>query len=389
MWVFKPAAGYWSQLNNNDVCTATKFAQAPHSISGVINRLLKDSSSSQCSPRMAHGASVVVGKSLFTLFGLFQASPEEEKLTQRNIVASAAVWRYSFQQNTWHRADVSSDNGHFPEERYAVAAAAFSDKIFAFGGYSLESSSNFNDLWVLDLGRYAWLKLSPSSGASWPSARGYHSMLVSEYSLFLFGGARCTPGCVCSNDLWTLPLKSVHSDIRNFAMSLNSTSSSPTSTLASPSASWTLLERDSLVGIASREPATVLKTLDWPVHRYRQSMLSVNIQGYFVLLILLRFHRYLLDDLFAERQHLVVFGGESYRPSAYYRDVWTLDVSTIQNSISKTEKTEFEQVAVDISNSEPTVHSFPILHQVAPIVIVALIIYLLRTLCVRSRKLKQ
>jgi hypothetical protein len=70
---------------------------------------------------------------------------------QRNIVASADVYRFDLVRHRWQRLRVrgAGSAGATPEERFATAAAAFSDKIFLFGGYSLKRHTNFQDLWCV------------------------------------------------------------------------------------------------------------------------------------------------------------------------------------------------------------------------------------------------
>jgi hypothetical protein len=49
--------------------------------------------------------------------------------------------------------------------------------------------------------------------------------------------------------------------------------------------------------------------------------------------------------LFAGLDRLVVFGGESYRPSAYYRDLWTLDVTRLRQPLSAADASRSAQRA--------------------------------------------
>lgn len=352
VWAFSLDKHAWLQLATDDACGSQRAdAGADTSVDVDVGAVSRGSARRlACAPRVAHGASVAIGKSVFALFGLVHSSAEEERRTQRNIAATAAVWRFDIDTRTWWQvyAQSASAGGALPAERYAVAAATAGDKIFIFGGYSLTSSSNFDDLWILDAQTAQWALIeATAAGTGAPSARGYHSMVISEFSLFLFGGARCTPGCVCNNELWALPLRTVMSAAHDyFAWARNSTAvistdrdgTAPPPAPVPPRASWHALERDSSIGASARDPDTVLKSLDWPVHRYRQTTLAVT-----------------LRSKGAPRSHLLVFGGESYRPSAYYRDVWSIDVTDLHDSTTAAERHVLAQSTREFVVSLPEV----------------------------------
>ncbi len=138
---------------------------------------------------------------------------------------------------------------------------------------------------MLDLSTHVWLPVTaPADHASSPGARGYHNLLVTGASLFLFGGAQCAPGCVCNNELWHLPLRTLvtaadvflSTHAHNTSGSGGSNSESNHGSVATAqsldAAMWSIIERDERVGAASRSAEEVMRAGDWPVHRYRQSL---------------------------------------------------------------------------------------------------------------------
>jgi hypothetical protein len=141
---------------------------------------------------------------------------------------------------------------------------------------------------MLDLSTHVWLPITaPADHASSPGARGYHNLLVTGASLFLFGGAQCAPGCVCNNELWHLPLRTLVTAADALLLATHAHNSSGTggggsyrdslhgSVAAAPSldtAMWSIIERDERVGASSRSAEEVIRAGDWPVHRYRQSL---------------------------------------------------------------------------------------------------------------------
>ena len=50
---------------------------------------------------------------------------------------------------------------------------------------------------------------------------------------------------------------------------------------------------------------------------------------------------------------MAVFGGESYRPSSYYRDVWLLDITHLQEQRTAADQSALEQRAFDFAASLP------------------------------------
>jgi hypothetical protein len=156
VWKFSLRSQTWTRISSN-TCEYHSGSDRGGQGAGFFSRLyanaatLSSNAASQCAPRVAHGASAVVGDALYTLCGLVHPTPEQEKALQRNIVASADVYRFDLVHHQWQRLRVRGVGsvGATPEERFATAAAAFSDKIFLFGGYSLKRHTNFHDLWCV------------------------------------------------------------------------------------------------------------------------------------------------------------------------------------------------------------------------------------------------
>lgn len=219
---------------------------------------------------------MVWGDTLITVGGLYLIPiPDEQQhnIFVRNIEARTDVFQYHFATNAWQRLPVV---GRGPAPRFATAADVHQDLVFLFGGYSLQHDANFDDLWALDPHVLRWTQLVPSAlivpGSSrvWPSPRGYHNVLTVGATLFLFGGAACTPGCVCNNDLYALSLRDL--TIRYTAwnarpensepelLSANAHNVSRQLQLTSQELSWQLLERSGSPASRSADAVCMTRT---------------------------------------------------------------------------------------------------------------------------------
>jgi hypothetical protein len=85
--------------------------------------------------------------------------------------------------------------------RFGCSLSFVSDNLFLFGGFS-RGGSNLADLWRFQSSSRVWTEIQ--SAAS-PTPRGYSSLVFASSlsSLVLFGGCQCTPGCKCSNEVWS------------------------------------------------------------------------------------------------------------------------------------------------------------------------------------------
>lgn len=245
--------------------------------------------------------------------------------------------------------------------------------IFLYGGLS-RSGLNHGDLWSLSLHSsidadgttrpaFVWAVLhvayAAGSSAS-PGRRGYHSFLYTpDRRLHLFGGARCEPGCVCSAESWLFDLDQYAARSEIWARKLAGAkragialSPPRPGSPDDPSACWSMLLPTSPHSPASRDyPARGARggaeagytsaeesvKAGWPVHRYKQSM-SLRI---------LPTQQAASAAAAAEEKStaaspatpttqaqqstdaavfsMLLFGGESYNPAAYFHDVWRFD----------------------------------------------------------------
>ena len=152
------------------------------------------------------------------------------------------------------------------------------DALFVYGGF-VRGQPNFDDLWRLSLPhddptRCEWLLLSPhEQDRVLPKSRGYATMLASQHFLLLFGGSHCAPGCECSHELWAF-------DVMRREWS-------------SPQL------------VSSEQPQGRYKhtaVVAWTGEAAQHS---------------------------ADCTAVYVFGGESYKPQKYHRDVWRLQYSHV------------------------------------------------------------
>ena len=95
--------------------------------------------------------------------------------------------------------------GSGPLRRFLHSATHFQSYIALFGGRndqdsSLTNSPARNDLYLLDLDKYAWVRLTTQGFA--PSVRWDHCMVVVEDRLLVFGGVN--PHKYCSPNIYIL-----------------------------------------------------------------------------------------------------------------------------------------------------------------------------------------
>lgn len=207
-------------------------------------------------PQLSHHSGCVFHNKLYIFGGLFRKDAR--------FVRTDQVWQYSFPHNIWTKLNTFGTIK--PEARFGHTATATNSHIntfmYVFGGVSIATMKNLNDLWSLDMHTHTW-RLVHATSVHQPSPRGYADMVrVGHNTLYLFGGARCDPGCECSNELWRFRI-----DTREWYNTHNKNSENK-----------------------------------MPRERYKHSMvLAYTSQG---------------------APSLIVFGGESYHPAVYHNDVW-------------------------------------------------------------------
>jgi len=344
---------------------------------------------------------------------------EEDEDDDDDVVESTAVmspddlWVFSFRTRRWqqilttnnppprfgHSLAFMPDFGAATHQNNAGAeAVSWSDdsvvatgvtdmkirgSLFLYGGFS-RRAPNLGDLWRLDLyptsdtngvkniGRWILIHDSDSPGLGQsPGRRGYANMHplplpIGARSLHLFAGARCEPGCVCSDEYWMYDIDTKRESDGSLKSSdgshrdSHSLSSSP-----SPTHGWTLLAHSphspSSHSYPSRKasghPHFDLYTKadesvekGWPVHRYKQTFVRPMFRVENALNISER------AAMSSASVHSIawsffLFGGESYGPSAYYHDVWRFDLTH-----------SMQPPAASLPSSSSSAHSALFLH---------------------------
>ena len=150
-------------------------------------------------PKRALHQAVVLGASMYVYGGLGKAD----------------LWRYDFGGGRWTQlmaAPGEEDDEAHPGVRHAFAAApSGGDGFYVHGGTRHRKGGGrprvFGDLWRYNVNANGWTKVRPAGGGELrppkPGPRGHHSLLaLGARKLLLYGGALCTPGCVCYGDTW-------------------------------------------------------------------------------------------------------------------------------------------------------------------------------------------
>ena len=105
---------------------------------------------------------------------------------------------------------------HVPAMARAGAAGPTGPRalLCVMGGFTgTKGAANLHDLWCLPesaQGVQEWTNVSDLQSvraALAPGPRGYAAMAAVGGGLVLVGGARCSPGCTCFNDVWQLQLR--------------------------------------------------------------------------------------------------------------------------------------------------------------------------------------
>lgn len=216
-----------------------------------------------------------------------------------------------------------------------------------------DANSNLGDLWRFDLATYGWSMLHdteyisalnkhrpapmlptvnqrndmvksgeqqdrlPSSVQLTPGPRGYYGLAAVHDQLFLFGGARCEPGCVCNSELWSFD--------------------------PSSACSWTLLtyssnsfcscsytgRRGMIHQTHERAAGEDVHDYDhahYPLHRYKHSLHAVASFPSTAATEAISLSPSASTGVGVDVE-LFVFGGESFSPSFYYNDVFSARLS--------------------------------------------------------------
>eukprot|EP00667_Euglena_gracilis_P019147 EG_transcript_20463 len=150
-------------------------------------------------PRQGHSAAVVGGRML--VFGGLQAT-QPSITDSRYLREGNELWSYDFAESRWE--SITPTVGRPPPPRRAHSATVLQGRMYVFGGFSkARGRPNLNDLWAFDPATRQWHALGPRNG-TWPPARGAHIAVADQRQryLYVFGGADCSAGCTCMDDLW-------------------------------------------------------------------------------------------------------------------------------------------------------------------------------------------
>eukprot|EP00943_MAST-04B_sp_MAST-4B-sp1_P005045 g5045.t1 len=232
-------------------------------------------------PRSGHTASYMSNDNSMLIFGGLVAP---FGINNKTFVSND-LWNYDISKNKWRLEVIGSavddsqinDMLNKPQSRYGHSSTTLDHNMYIFGGTFKENSlkcklrfscsKSLNDLWKYNYQKKEWTRLQPSSfispgRLSHPTLTVHNINMNEGYGLILYGGANCRPACKCSGDLWRYDV------IKN---------------------SWDKLA------------VTKKMHKEIPIHRYRHTM-----------------------DYIPALNTYVLFGGESYGPSLYFNDIWTL-----------------------------------------------------------------
>ena len=158
------------------------------------------------------GSSVSVVGGLVVIFGGMEASAEGGHTVHTNRIVVSTVRELLLAMAaeevvpTW--ADVTEQcSGAPPEPRRAHGAVVKDSSIYIFGGHT--TSGSLNDVWRLHVAlrkeggiTCSWTREHDGFRGAAPSARGSFGLWIAEASIVVVGGAICTPGCTCLDDVW-------------------------------------------------------------------------------------------------------------------------------------------------------------------------------------------
>lgn len=144
--------------------------------------------------RLAHGAVYDAAHGRMVLYGGFAA----------NYTEFQDLWAYEFATGKWVELNQGSPK---PGDR-AWAAVIYNPRdttMLLFGGQDLDGNF-FNDVWILDLNRIVWRKVTPSQG--WPAPRVAPEVALDEQqnTMWMFGGFYRSSGDFDYNEIWSLDL---------------------------------------------------------------------------------------------------------------------------------------------------------------------------------------
>jgi len=306
MWILSLESKKWRSLRPTDdrYLRVTQHCSLQHQGSvylfGGLLALRRDVASSQ-------GGRV---DSLKEEEALFESPFAQDPHGETSVRDSNQLWRFSLVERKWTLIPTS---GQLPAPRFGAASARLQhsqgSSLCIFGGY-LRGSPNYNDLFCLSLpsksgleakeaGAFVWTLVHPGGprleqGFSYPSPRGYSGLEALSSTLFMLAGARCDPGCSCSDEVWAFD------------------------TLGGK---WQVLRQ------AKPAKTVHLAQRDAPVHRYKHTVvLSQN-----ALLGSVQLGEPGTkneEELAVVKASMYLFGGESFRPTSYWNDVFRFDVAT-------------------------------------------------------------
>mmetsp|Transcript_25783 Transcript_25783/g.65032 ORF Transcript_25783/g.65032 Transcript_25783/m.65032 type:complete len:432 (-) Transcript_25783:3516-4811(-) len=189
------------------------------------------------------------------------------------------VWEFKFDEKKWEVLIETGGGNSLLPRLFGATMERFGDHLYIFGGHD-RGVPEQNILYRVGIQSKKVERFSPpakSEGVPWPSPRSFHATVMTRGVLLLFGGAYCSPGCTCLNDIWGLDVGTIDEE-------------------GTPR--WELISSTKAV-VAERGSALASKSL--VAHRYRHTM---------------EFHS----------STLYVFGGETYNPYLYHKDVMQFDL---------------------------------------------------------------
>jgi N-acetylneuraminic acid mutarotase len=155
-----------------------------------------DHVSEEISKRSSHTVNLVNGK-----LYIFGGEHQPRTPIDRNFIA------YELQSKSWSVIESPTSSSDVPEARVGHSACSLGDFIYIFGGRNgVDLGENsLNDLYSYDTKNNRWTLLCDGKSHECPEKRSYHTMAALENKIYVFGGCSVDHGRL--NDLHEFDLE--------------------------------------------------------------------------------------------------------------------------------------------------------------------------------------
>eukprot|EP01091_Cochliopodium_minus_P003809 TRINITY_DN13769_c0_g1_i2.p1 TRINITY_DN13769_c0_g1~~TRINITY_DN13769_c0_g1_i2.p1 ORF type:complete len:380 (-),score=74.30 TRINITY_DN13769_c0_g1_i2:81-1220(-) len=107
------------------------------------------------------------------------------------------IYSYHFEKKEWNKINIL--NSKLPAPRFCHSAVISNNTMYVFGGHN--GSVAFNDLWEFDFTKEKWAEIKCEVT---PIARCYHTAVIYKHKMIVFGGQL---GTARTNEIWDFSLK--------------------------------------------------------------------------------------------------------------------------------------------------------------------------------------